>query len=181
MSSIALEEAYALALRGRHAQALRLLDGLLESLNESEETAVVEPILLAQARVMLSRGSEEDRALASHTLERLAEGGGIHAWSARLHLAELAVREGRTLDAAHLLKRALEEFRRSAEEVGPIISPLAAVILGEVRYVQEVAEARAGHPDHAAQLPRIRARADRGASHVGSRRRASSRSRTAPS
>lgn len=180
MWSIALAEAYALALRGRHAEALRLLDGLLESCTESEEPAAVEPILLAQARVLLARGSDEDRALARDTLAHIAEGLGVHAWSARLDLTHLAVREGRTSDAAHLLKRTLEGFRRSAEDLGPIPSRLAAVISGEVRYLQGAAEALPAETG-ACQPLRIPARADRGASHEGSRPIASSMSRKAPS
>jgi len=112
-----IEEAYALALAGRPGAALRLLDGC-EGPGAS----------LCRARV--ARASAGTTSTAE--LEALASSGAEASWRAALDLARLARAEGRRMDAAALLQRALDGFRACRPDDDAVRSGLATMLSAEV-------------------------------------------------
>ncbi len=132
MASRIVEEAYALALLGRHDEALRVLEAA--SPGAGPEAAALD---LARARLLAARGRSEDLALARQVLSPLAGGSDEHSWLARVELARVARREGRLREAAEILRDALAELRRAAHAHGEGVSPLASVLSAEVSALQE--------------------------------------------
>jgi len=110
--ALLLEEAAALSLLGRHDEALDLIaDGAADSAQGPTPRAL--PLL--HARILIARGAAGDLAAARRILERLADSDG-RDWRTELGLSRLHAREGRRVDAATLLKSALDHFRAQDEE-----------------------------------------------------------------
>jgi len=131
------EEAIALALSGAHTEALKILDAALAEAGSDRVQA--DALRLTRARVLLARDAADDAGRAASELEKIAGEARPEAWRARLELARLSAREGKTAKAAALLQASLEEFRRFAEAQGGESASLAKVLSGEVGRLQAAA------------------------------------------
>jgi transcriptional regulator with GAF, ATPase, and Fis domain len=127
-----LEEAYALGLAGRAAEARAVAERLLALDADGADAAE----RLLAARATRSSGNVEP---ARACLEALLAGGGSGAWRAALELARIARADGRDRDAVELLGRAIAGFRADVPGEGPAASLLASLVSAEV-------EALAGRP-----------------------------------
>jgi len=125
-----VEEAYALALAGRRDGALRLVSDPQPPAGPGRAGE-----RLCRARVALS-GEAGPHPDARAELERLLEAADDDSWRAAVDLARLARAEGRAVDAAALLKRALDAFRRSGAPSEPARQRLAALLSAEVEELE---------------------------------------------
>src|SRR5215813_1863105 len=135
-----VEEALALALRGRIDEALVLL-GEGDASREGAVPPAVPDVsgALALARILQHRGADSDRERAGRILSALLTRNGETDWRSPLELARLAREEGRHEDAASLLQQVLKAFRArsegSTEGDGP--DPhLASMIARDVQRLQ---------------------------------------------
>src|SRR6266850_3662325 len=133
---VLIEEIWALGLEGAHEISLRLLEELSA---EHPEPAATPAIELLKARLLLRKGSPEGRAEAARSLRLLAEGASTTAWRARLELSRLLRREGKTTEAATVLKQAVDEFRGSPAASGPLAGALAMILTAEAESVHHEA------------------------------------------
>ncbi|MCP3981768.1 MAG: sigma-54-dependent Fis family transcriptional regulator [bacterium] len=126
-----VEEAYALGLRGRTADAVRMLETALAAAGEG--AAGERPTLqLALVRLLAADGSDESRRRARELMQRLAADEPGESWRARLELARVHRDEGRSEEAAEILSDALQDFRSGADTDSPAADALASLISGEV-------------------------------------------------
>ena len=127
---IAVEEAYALALAGRPAEALKVLDAVAATDGDSRQVA------LARARCML-RTDQPEGDQAERLLQSLADRDDHAGWQARLSLARSLQARGDTAEAARLVKSALDELRTAA---GGERGPLSTLLSLEVDHLQSPPE-----------------------------------------
>ncbi|MEM7247758.1 MAG: sigma-54-dependent Fis family transcriptional regulator [Acidobacteriota bacterium] len=117
-----LQEALALALRGRRAEALALLDDL----------GSAPGVTLARARVLASSDDATDREQADELLsERLDD-----SWRFRLEASRQARGRGDLRQAVALLEGALRSFRESTDDGDDDRETLAELIRAEVRALE---------------------------------------------
>jgi Nif-specific regulatory protein len=140
---VLVEEAYALALAGRCADALALLDRTLAALVETAAADGADAVRLARARILAARAQGGDGEASREALELLLAGPA--SWRARLELARAAQHEGRADDALLLLRETLGSFHASSAEIGSAeAEALGSVLSAEVGRVREHLEARGG-------------------------------------
>ena len=123
---LALEEAYALALEGRVADAMRLLE-LAESAGSNDR------VELTRARCLLASGGRDgERGLA--LLEALADRAGPSQAQCLLSLARRRHRAGGADGATHLIDPIVDALRRSG--IGGESHPLTALLALEARHME---------------------------------------------
>jgi Nif-specific regulatory protein len=145
-----LEEAYVLALAGRAAEALSLID---RSGLDPQGTAE----RLCRARLALAAGQSD----AGAELQALLSADGAGAWRAALELSRLERGRGRIVEAAALLQRSIDAFRRDGPPHEPTRACLAALLAAEVASLDgagrpaEVPESAPNLGDAGAPDPRL--------------------------
>ena len=113
--TVLVEEAMALALAGRHGEAMSLLISGAGSGSGGDLDGTRPPAeRLTLARLLELRGTDADRARARRLLAALAAENGATGWRATLALARIARTEMRYEEAATHLKEVLAAFRGDA-------------------------------------------------------------------
>jgi transcriptional regulator with GAF, ATPase, and Fis domain len=129
---VLLEEVWALALDGSLEAPLRLLEDLPGDRVEPSSTPAID---LLKARLLLRQDSPEGRIEATRSLRYLSERTSPSAWRARLELARILRRDGKSTEAAAVLKHAVEEFRGSPAASGPYAEGLALILTAEAERI----------------------------------------------